>query len=148
MIQFEKFTFAELHAMSGSELEQYAERGEAFRHDLCRGVIHYLSFPDKWLCDMEHGGEFGGGAPINIRLTLKAQMSVTLCLASSSDDVPYWRMNLPFNSGVSVAWLYCSETYDPEHIFYTLQGIERLVSIGIATPERLAVALQQAGGAV
>jgi len=134
--------------MSGSDLEQYAERGAAFRNDLSRGVIHYLSFPNKWLCDMELGCEFGTGAPVNIRLTLKAQMSVTLCLASSSDDVPYWRMNLPFNGGASVAWLYCSETFDPEHIFYMLQGIERLVSAGITTPERLAVALQQAGGAV
>lgn len=148
MIQFEKFTFAELHAMSGSELEQYAERGEAFRCDLSRGVIHYLSFPDKWLCDMEHCCEFGGGAPVNIRLTLKPQMNVTLCLTSSSDDVPYWQMYLPFDGGASVAWLYCSETFDPEHIFYTLQRIERLVAIGLTTPERLAVALHKSGGVV
>ena len=148
MIQFEKFTFAELHAMSGSDLEQYAERGEAFRRDLSRGVIHNLSYPDKWLCDMEHGCEFGGGAPVNIRLTLKAQMSVTLCLVSSSDDVPFWQMSLPFNGGASVAWLYCAETFDPEHIFYTLQRIEGLVSAGITTPERLAVALRQSGGVV
>lgn len=111
-------------------------------------MIHYLSYPDKWLCDMEHGCEFGGRAPVNIRLTLKAQMGVTLCLASSSDDIPFWQMSLPFKGGASVAWLYCAETYDPEYIFYTLQRVEELVSAGITTPERLAVALRQTGGVV
>ncbi|MGA5657845.1 conjugation system SOS inhibitor PsiB [Rahnella contaminans] len=143
-----KLTFAKVHAMTGSELEQYAERGEADRSDLSRAVIHHLHLSDSWGCDSEYACEFGGGAPVNVRLTLKCQPAVTLCLSSPSDDVPYWRMCLPFDGGTSVAWLYCAETFDPRTIYYTLQRIETLTTSGITTPEKLAVALRQAGGAV
>lgn len=134
--------------MSGSELEQYAERGETDRRDLSRAVIHCLSLSGEWLCNIEHESEFGGVAPVNIRLTLKAHMRVTLCLASSSDDVPLWQMYLPFNEGTSVAWIYCSETFDPELILYTLHMIMTLVSAGFTTAEQLAAALRDTGAAV
>lgn len=79
--------------MNGSELEQYAERGEASRSDLSRGVVHQLHLSDNWLCDMEHRCEFGAGAPVNIRLSMKSHPPVVVCLTSSSDDVPYWQVN-------------------------------------------------------
>jgi hypothetical protein len=148
MTKNEFLTFAELHAMSGSDLEQYAERGETDRSDLSRAVIHCLSLSGEWLCNIEHGSEFGGAAPVNIRLSLKAHRKVTLCLASSSDDVPFWQMYLPFNDGTSVAWIYCSETFDPELIFDTLQRIATLASAGFTTAERLAAALRQTGASV
>jgi hypothetical protein len=148
MTKFEGLTFAELHAMTGSELEQYAERGETSRCSLSREVVRQLHLGEGWACDIEYRSEFGGDAPVNVRLTLKCQPAVTLCLSSSSDDVPYWRMCLPFDGGTSVAWLYCAETFDPRTIYYTLQRIETLTASGITTPEKLGVALRQAGGAV
>jgi len=148
MTRNEKLTFAKVHAMTGSELEQYAERGETDRSDLSRAVIHHLHLPDSWGCDSEYACEFGGGAPVNVRLTLKCQPAVTLCLSSPSDDVPYWRMCLPFDGGTSVAWLYCAETFEPKTLFDKLQKIETLAASGIATPEKLAAALRLTGGVV
>ena len=148
MTRFNELSFAELHAMNGSELEQYAERGEASRSDLSRGVVHQLHLSDNWLCDMEHRCEFGAGAPVNIRLSMKSHPQVVVCLTSSSDDVPYWQVSLPFDGGASVAWLCCSEMFEPALIFDALRTLETLVATGLNTPEQLAAALRKTGGAV
>lgn len=148
MTKNEILTFAKVHAMSGSELEQYAERGETDRSHLSREVVRQLHLPEGWACDIEYRSEFGGDAPVNVRLSPLAYSAVTVCLFSSSADVPFWRLCLPFDEGESVAWIYCSETFDPERLFYTLQRVATLVSAGFTTAERLAAALRQTGAAL
>jgi len=134
--------------MSGSDLEQYAERGETDRSNLSREVVRQLHLSEDWACDIEYRSELGGDAPVNVRLSPLVYPAVIVCLFSSSADVPFWRLCLPFNDGASVAWIYCSETFDPELIFTTLQRIATLASAGFSTTERLASALRQPGAAV
>lgn len=148
MTKFEVLTFAKVHAMTGSELEQYAERGEAFRCDLSREVVRQLRLPEGWACDIEYRSEFGGDAPVNVRLSLSAHPAVTVCLFSSSADVPFWRLCLPFDNGDCVAWIFCSEQYEPETINAALASVASLLNAGLTTPEQVAVAMRNAGGAV
>ncbi|MRT06068.1 conjugation system SOS inhibitor PsiB [Ewingella americana] len=148
MTKNEKLTFAKVHAITGSELEQYAERGEASRSDLSREVVHALCLPEDWTCDIEYRSEFGGDAPVNVRLFPSAHPAMMLCLFSSSADVPFWRLCLPFDDGASVAWLYSSEQFEPVPIAAALDSVIAFVAAGLTTPKRVAVAMRQAGGAV
>jgi len=148
MTKNEILTFAKVHAMTGSELEQYAERGEASRCNLSREVVRQLSLPQDWTCDIEYRSEFGGDAPVNVRLSPSAHPAVTVCLFSSSADVPFWRLCLPFDNGASVAWFYCSEQPEPEVIARLLASVMACIAAGLTTPEQVAVAMRHAGGAV
>ncbi len=134
--------------MTGSELEQYAERGETDRCDLSREVVNQLRLSEDWTCDIEYRSEFGGDAPVNVRLSPYAAPTVTVCLFSSSADVPYWRLCLPFDNGASVAWIHNSEQFEPVLIAAALDAVMASITAGLATPESVAVALRQAGGAV
>lgn len=134
--------------MTGSELEQYAERGETDRSDLSREVVRQLRLSEDWTCDIEYRSEFGGDAPVNARLSPSAHPAVTLCLFSSSADVPFWRLCLPFDNGDCVAWIFCSEQFEPETINAALASVAALLNAGLTTPEQVAVAMRRAGGAV
>lgn len=134
--------------MTGSELEQYAERGETERCDLSRAVVRQLHLPEGWMCDTEYRSEFGGDAPVNVRLSPVAYPAVTVCLFSSSADVPFWRLCLPFDNGASVAWFYCSEQPEPEVIGSLLASVMACIAAGLTTPEQVAAAMRNAGGAV
>lgn len=134
--------------MTGSELEQYAERGETERCDLSREVVRQLHLPECWTCDIEYRSEFGGDAPVNVRLSPVAYPAVTVCLFSSSADVPFWRLCLPFDNGASVAWFYCSEQPEPEVIGSLLASVMACIAAGLTTPEQVAAAMRNAGGAV
>lgn len=134
--------------MTGSELEQYAERGETDRSDLSREVVRQLRLSGDWTCDIEYRSEFGGDAPVNVRLSPSAHPAVTLCLFSSSADVPFWRLCLPFDNGDCVAWIFCSEQFEPETINAALASVAALLNAGLTTPEQVAVAMRNAGGAV
>lgn len=148
MTRSEKLTFAKVHALTGSELERYAERGETYRCDLSREVVCLLRLPEAWACDIEYRSEFGGDAPVNVRLSPHAAPAVTVCMISSSADVPFWRVCLPFDNGASVAWIHSSEQFEPLLIAAALGAVMACITAGLAAPEQVAVALRNAGGAV
>lgn len=49
--------------MSADELEQFAERGQDYRHVLSCSVLNILKVPQGCVVEAEYGSEFGGLYP-------------------------------------------------------------------------------------
>ncbi|EPE5170032.1 conjugation system SOS inhibitor PsiB family protein [Yersinia enterocolitica] len=104
----------QLEAMDAVELEQFSERGQAFRHALSCSVLALLAIPDAWWCEAEFGSEFGGLYPVTLRFTPKkaSLRPVEWYLSSAGQEYPYWQFSRIEGEQCVVTDLYCDCRFD------------------------------------
>ncbi|MEQ9971374.1 conjugation system SOS inhibitor PsiB family protein [Pectobacterium carotovorum] len=136
-----------LCAMTGSDFEKYAERGEDYRNRLSNAVIKHLALGDEWRCEAEFRGEFGGSSPVHLRLTHAQANDLVVNVCSSNEDVDQWGAFIPCSEN-RIAWVYTSELFEPDSVRDVLQHLHECVIAGASSADEVAMMLRQQGAAV
>ncbi|MGB2538860.1 conjugation system SOS inhibitor PsiB family protein [Hafnia paralvei] len=82
---------SELDAMSADELEQFAERGQDYRHVLSCSVLNILNVPQGCIVEAEYGSEFGGLYPVTLRIAPEGESpAVEWYVSSAGTECDGW----------------------------------------------------------
>ncbi|ECC4750657.1 conjugation system SOS inhibitor PsiB [Salmonella enterica] len=107
---------SELDAMSADELEQFAERGQDYRHVLSCSVLNALKVPQGCIVEAEYASEFGGLYPVTIRFAPEGEFPVVEWYVSSAGtECDSWTVCRVDSAG-HVTALYCEPHFLPDHL--------------------------------
>lgn len=147
MTKEQQLNLLTLCAMTGSDFEQYAERGEDYRNRLSNAVVKHLALPDCWRCEAEFRREFGGSSPVHLRLTHAQADGVIVNVCSSSEVISQWGAYIAI-SGNRIAWVYTNELFEPDSLRDVLQHLHECVVAGASSVDEVIAMMRMRGAAV
>ncbi|ATQ05239.1 conjugation system SOS inhibitor PsiB [Salmonella enterica] len=107
---------SELDAMSADELEQFAERGQDYRHVLSCSVLNALKVPQGCIVEAEYASEFGGLYPVTIRFAPEGEFpAVEWYVSSAGTECDGWSVCRVDSAG-RVTDLYYDTHFLPDHL--------------------------------
>lgn len=102
--------------MSADELEQFAERGQDYRHLLSCSVLNALKVPQGCIVEAEYGSEFGGLYPVTIRFAPAGESPVVeWYMSSAGTECDGWAVCRVDSAG-HVTDLYYDTHFQPDHL--------------------------------
>lgn len=102
--------------MSADELEQFAERGQDFRHLLSCSVLNALKVPEGCIVEAEYGSEFGGLYPVTLRIAPKGKSpEAEWYISSAGAECDGWAI-CRVNRAGQVTDLYFDVHFQPDKI--------------------------------
>jgi hypothetical protein len=106
---------SELDAMSADELEQFAERGQDYRHVLSCSVLNILKVPRGCVVEAEYGSEFGGLYPVTLRIAPEGESpEAEWYVSSAGTECDGWSVCRVDSAG-QVVDLYSDVHFQPDH---------------------------------
>ncbi|MDX6917857.1 conjugation system SOS inhibitor PsiB family protein [Pectobacterium carotovorum] len=147
MTKEQELTLLTLIQMSGSEYEQYAERGEDYRHRLSNAVIKHLPLPEYWRCEAELRGEFGGCSPVHLHLAHAQVDDLIVNVCSGNDDIPLWSAYIKPDAE-STVWVYMREQFEPAILNDVLLHLHECVIAGASSRDEVIMMMRKQGAAV
>lgn len=120
---------SELDAMSADELEQFAERGQDYRHILSCSVLNALKAPEGCIVEAEYGSEFGGLYPVTLRFAPAGESPMVEWYVSSAGiECDGWAVCRVDSAG-HVTGLYYDTHFQPDHLNALLaQEVQRFIT--------------------